>query len=75
MGYFFNLKARRCSQVQRVKAASELVNRKRQETLGARREVKILENLFDRQHALFTAEEARKAQIELDDIGARFHQR
>lgn len=73
VGYFYSLRARRRHQVERVKEASRFLDRKRQETLCARRDVKILENLYDRQNALFLAEEARKDQIELDEVGLRFH--
>lgn len=65
------LKQRRRFQAQRLQEALRQVEVKRGEVIEARRDVKTLENLHDRQYETFRVEELRREQCELDELGLR----
>ncbi len=53
------------------KAVAGEIERRREAVLAANREVRVLENLRDRQHERFRQEEARRDLREIDEVASR----
>ncbi|MGB9866832.1 MAG: flagellar export protein FliJ [Bacillota bacterium] len=71
MDCFHRLKHKGKLQAQRLREAMKRVDQKRGEAVEARKDVKTLENLKEKRFQEFRAEELKRGQYELDELGLR----